>query len=526
MPLTDFIRHLNGWNADIYSFSGSLKGHKGAVNALAFNNNGSLLASGGDDEQVRIWDITAFRQCQNLMNSQGRWGQITCLNFINFENSLAVDWLCFGTGRGIISIYRKSRRAAEFVEAWSLSVFSAGDSVEAFSFDPVHQRLAVGSHYGQIKLLRCQNGKFVEVWQDELRDAIPRAILFSDNGRSVNIFTLETGAICTRDAETSATVSTRILKTPIGHVAQCHSTGNLLVDNIQNGFDLYAPNRASPIRTFRIELSRKFVKAGVFCEGGKTIACGSDHGRAYVFASGEDQVKQELIHGGRQDLIQAIKATTTNGFHIIVSGASTGNWDIDVWKKPVKGRANRGEKRQILEALIAMNMILMLAFLWMTRDAWGNNIKAVRGIRSSSDSGIDDYAKKYDNLTKKTFALTTPRPALHRPVAEGVEEWGSTSIAYSVRWVEEPTFTPLVQKIEDGVNDEPGPREFKTTSPSSELAQGNANEINLLNGGWYSNVRQTTRAEKGDINTVLGQLMPANSQRSPTYPQSPRGSDL
>ena len=81
------------------------------------------------------------------------------------------------------------------MEVWSLRIFSAGDSVEAFVFDSNHQRLAVSSHYGKIKLLRYQQGKFVELWEDELLDAIPRALSFSDGGRSITIFAMENGAM-------------------------------------------------------------------------------------------------------------------------------------------------------------------------------------------------------------------------------------------------------------------------------------------------------------------------------------------
>ena len=44
-------------------------------------------------------------------------------------------------------------------------------------------------------MLLFQNGKFAEMWRDELLDAIPRALLFRDNGSSLVIFTLETGTV-------------------------------------------------------------------------------------------------------------------------------------------------------------------------------------------------------------------------------------------------------------------------------------------------------------------------------------------
>ncbi len=38
----------------------SLMGHRGWVNAIAFSPDGETLMSGGDDERLRLWDITAY----------------------------------------------------------------------------------------------------------------------------------------------------------------------------------------------------------------------------------------------------------------------------------------------------------------------------------------------------------------------------------------------------------------------------------------------------------------------------------
>jgi len=78
-----------------------------------------------------------------------------------------------------------------------------------------------------------------------------------------------------------------------GNVSICTSTGNIVIDNMMNGFDLYLP-----IRTFEVQTHRKFVKMASFGETGKMVACGSDHGKAYVFGIGDKEPKQILNHGG------------------------------------------------------------------------------------------------------------------------------------------------------------------------------------------------------------------------------------
>jgi hypothetical protein len=73
-----------------------------------------------------------------------------------------------------------------------------------------------------------------------------------------------------------------------------------------DGFDLYTASRLAPIRSFQVKATKKYVKAGVFAEGGRAIACGSDHGKVYVFGISDTKPKQELLHGNRKQIIQTV----------------------------------------------------------------------------------------------------------------------------------------------------------------------------------------------------------------------------
>jgi hypothetical protein len=73
------------------------------------------------------------------------------------------------------------------------SIFTPGDSVEDFCFDPVHHRLVATSHFGQIRMYEIKAGMLIDLWTEDMNDAIPRATLFMDRGNSIMVYGLETG---------------------------------------------------------------------------------------------------------------------------------------------------------------------------------------------------------------------------------------------------------------------------------------------------------------------------------------------
>jgi len=67
------------------------------------------LTSSGDDEAVRIWDLSSKAKPHVLQDRLQRWGQITCLKWILAGSSENGELICFGTGRGLIIIYQRSK---------------------------------------------------------------------------------------------------------------------------------------------------------------------------------------------------------------------------------------------------------------------------------------------------------------------------------------------------------------------------------------------------------------------------------
>jgi WD40 repeat protein len=70
---------------------------------------GNILAA-GDDETVRIWELST-KSCLQVLEDHGkRWGQITCLSWLSGHNDTSLlNAIAFGTSRGLIVIYRRLR---------------------------------------------------------------------------------------------------------------------------------------------------------------------------------------------------------------------------------------------------------------------------------------------------------------------------------------------------------------------------------------------------------------------------------
>jgi WD40 repeat protein len=66
------------WNLVDYRVAYNLAAHRQRVRALTFSPDSSYLATGGDDRQIRIWDTTSGNEIAALPT---RTGKVQCLAF-------------------------------------------------------------------------------------------------------------------------------------------------------------------------------------------------------------------------------------------------------------------------------------------------------------------------------------------------------------------------------------------------------------------------------------------------------------
>jgi len=74
-----------------------------------------------------------------------------------------------------------------------------------------------------------------------------------------------------------------------------------VVDNVNNGFDIYKIDSGNFVRTLVTQDPIKMYPKGVaFANHGQAIVGGSDHGRAYIFERKSDQMITILNHGNNE----------------------------------------------------------------------------------------------------------------------------------------------------------------------------------------------------------------------------------
>ncbi|KAK0436312.1 WD40-repeat-containing domain protein [Desarmillaria tabescens] len=354
---------------DRYHLVARLHEHRGAINTLAFTPNGRILASGSDDETVKLWSTEKAICLQTLVNEGQGWGQITAMAFIGSDG----EWLIFSTGRGLVCIYGRAPGRLYREMAAVPGTSASSDPVELLVFDRATQRLAVTSHFGEIRAYRIelQNFKatFRQEWSRNNAAMIPRSSAFVNLGRDLLIFGLNTGDVTTLSSGKGEMVSRHQLDCPIGS-AVINSTATLfLLHNIGTGFALYNLTTASLVQTIPVNSAMPIVTDIKFGENGAIATAGGAASKAYVIHLESGRIVQRLNHG--RGPVQALDMACMGDCHLIVCGSSDDFPDITLWAKPTKLSMHRRWASSVFEnPLLWLCIFVLFVLAYQMRGAW------------------------------------------------------------------------------------------------------------------------------------------------------------
>lgn len=126
------------WNTELWECECTLHGHTGAVTCLAYSDNGSTLASGSQNTDIVVWDVTSET---GLFTLRGHKGQVTDLTF-------AAGYLVTTSKDEQVKVWDlESERCVQTVmchagELWSVT------------YNPGMSRLAVGGSDGDLRIFK------------------------------------------------------------------------------------------------------------------------------------------------------------------------------------------------------------------------------------------------------------------------------------------------------------------------------------------------------------------------------------
>jgi WD40 repeat protein len=161
------------WEPDTGRRCLTLRGHTSGIQCLAFSPERHLLASGGDDSTVRLWDTATGRQ-RAVMYSRHRHDVIHCLAF-------APDGKTIATGS----------HTAVTIRLWDPStvreraslVGHASGGVAALAYSPDGRILASGGHDATIRLWDTATGRVSASLKGHA--GLVHALAYSPDGQSL-----------------------------------------------------------------------------------------------------------------------------------------------------------------------------------------------------------------------------------------------------------------------------------------------------------------------------------------------------
>ncbi|MCD4685370.1 MAG: WD40 repeat domain-containing protein [Anaerolineae bacterium] len=166
--------------ANINADARLLRGHKRAVTAVAYNTAGTVLASGGADQTVRLWDAVTGAPVVTLI-AHGR--DITTLTFSPDDTMLTA-----GSLDGTVRLWDMTSYYT------TISVLQHDAAVDAIAFSPDGMRLAVATTEPRAsRLWDLRSGSSMPIMLETAVTFSPDGLLLAGGGNGTQIVDPTTG---------------------------------------------------------------------------------------------------------------------------------------------------------------------------------------------------------------------------------------------------------------------------------------------------------------------------------------------